>query len=259
MYQGAEIYLPRKKKVREAFRSNTYRIFDEKVPERLNPDEVIKDHKHVSRDPEVTEMLKTRNIPQPYKIKFIRTNVRFLNEPIVHMETDNTKDEQSKWWLNTSDKNEPRKTAYSKESTQRHDYQPITHIPVTRVREERNKPPATGIIPTLSPLGQPKELVEHVSFIHQYDSRRIHNQPYQGKRHGAFVWSERGAMGPSAFQSSEGLRSDSEGETYNMNSSQHALQSSPHMYVSTGTFSTQSNPDHGNSYSRNDKMAGIPA
>ncbi|KAK3562228.1 hypothetical protein QTP86_031149 [Hemibagrus guttatus] len=148
MYQGAEIYLPRKKKVREAFRSNTYRIFDEKVPERLNPDEVIKDHKHVSRDPEVTEMLKTRNIPQPYKIKFIRTNVRFLNEPIVHMETDNTKDEQSKWWLNTSDKNEPRKTAY---------------------------------IPTLSPLGQPKELVEHVSFIHQYDSRRIHNQPYQGK------------------------------------------------------------------------------
>ncbi|KAB5558895.1 hypothetical protein PHYPO_G00022500 [Pangasianodon hypophthalmus] len=259
MYQRAEIYLPRKKKVPEAFRSNTYRIFDEKVPERLNPDEAYKDHKYASRDPEVTEMLKTHNIPQPYNVKFIRTNVRFLNEPIVHMETENTKDEQCKWWLNTPDKKVPRKTTYSKESTQRRDYQPITHIPVTRVQEERTKLPATGIIPTLSPLGQPKELVEHMSFIHQYDSRRNHDQPYQGKRHGAFVWSERGEMGPSAFQSSEGLRSDSEGKTYNMNLSQHALLSSPQMYVSTGTFSTQSSPDHGNSYSRNDKMAGIPA
>ncbi|XP_053491566.1 uncharacterized protein LOC128614222 isoform X8 [Ictalurus furcatus] len=185
MYQRAEIHLPRKKKVREAFRSNTYRIFDENIPERLNPDEVYKDHKYASRDPEATEALKTHNIPQPYNVKFIRTNVRFLNEPIVHMETENTKDEQSKWWLNTPDKKDPRKTAYSKESTQRRDYQPITHIPVTRVREARNKTPATGIIPTLGPLGQPEELVEHMSFIHQYDSRRIHDQPYQGR-----IWAE---------------------------------------------------------------------
>ncbi|XP_053491562.1 uncharacterized protein C2orf73 homolog isoform X5 [Ictalurus furcatus] len=270
MYQRAEIHLPRKKKVREAFRSNTYRIFDENIPERLNPDEVYKDHKYASRDPEATEALKTHNIPQPYNVKFIRTNVRFLNEPIVHMETENTKDEQSKWWLNTPDKKDPRKTAYSKESTQRRDYQPITHIPVTRVREARNKTPATGIntwasspmlntnpdtemdshckrfiFPTLGPLGQPEELVEHMSFIHQYDSRRIHDQPYQGRRHGAFVWSKREAMGPSAFQSSEGLRSDSEGKTYNMNSSQHALLSSLQRDVSTGTFSTQSTPDQG--------------
>lgn len=55
---------------------------------------MIKDHKYASRDPEVTETLKTHNIPQPYKVKLIRTNVRFLNEPIVHVETDNTKDEQ---------------------------------------------------------------------------------------------------------------------------------------------------------------------
>ncbi|XP_053491561.1 uncharacterized protein LOC128614222 isoform X4 [Ictalurus furcatus] len=222
MYQRAEIHLPRKKKVREAFRSNTYRIFDENIPERLNPDEVYKDHKYASRDPEATEALKTHNIPQPYNVKFIRTNVRFLNEPIVHMETENTKDEQSKWWLNTPDKKDPRKTAYSKESTQRRDYQPITHIPVTRVREARNKTPATGIntwasspmlntnpdtemdshckrficvflelflsrcgFPTLGPLGQPEELVEHMSFIHQYDSRRIHDQPYQGR-----IWAE---------------------------------------------------------------------
>ncbi|XP_053369823.1 uncharacterized protein C2orf73-like [Clarias gariepinus] len=251
MYQRTEINLPRKKKVPEAFRSNTYRIFDEKVPERLNPDEANKDHKYASRDPEVAEILKTHNIPQPYNVKFIRTNVRFLNEPLVYMETENTRDEQSKWWLNTPDKKVTRKTAYSQESTQRRDYPPVMDIPVTRVREQRNnKPPATGIIPTLSPLGQPKELVEHMSFIHQYDSRRIHDQPYQEKRHGAFVWSERGAMGPCAFQNSDGLRSDSEGKTYNMNFSHLALQSSPQMDVSTGTFSTQSSPDHGNSCSK---------
>lgn len=77
-----------------AFSSNTYRIFDEKIPEPLNPDEVYKDHKYASRDPEVTEVLKTHNIPQPHNVRFIRTNVRFLNEPIVLMETENTKDEQ---------------------------------------------------------------------------------------------------------------------------------------------------------------------
>lgn len=77
-----------------ALSSNTYRIFDEKVPERLHPDEAYKEHKYVSRGPKVTEMLKTHNIPQPHNVRFIRTNVRFLNEPIVRMETENTKAEQ---------------------------------------------------------------------------------------------------------------------------------------------------------------------
>lgn len=77
-----------------ALSSNSYRIFDEKVPERLNPDQVYKEHKYESREPKATEMLKTHNIPQPHNVKFIRTNVRFLNEPIVHMETEHTKDEQ---------------------------------------------------------------------------------------------------------------------------------------------------------------------
>lgn len=74
--------------------SNTYRIFDRNVPDRLNPDEVYRDHKYATRDPDEAELLKTHNIPQPYNIKFIRTNVRFLNEPIAHIEMQNPKAEQ---------------------------------------------------------------------------------------------------------------------------------------------------------------------
>lgn len=74
--------------------SNTFRIFDESIPDRLQPDKVYKDHKYATRALEESELLKTHNVPQPYNAKFIRTNVRFLNAPVLHMETDNTKDEQ---------------------------------------------------------------------------------------------------------------------------------------------------------------------
>ncbi|XP_072517107.1 ciliary microtubule inner protein 6-like [Salminus brasiliensis] len=195
MYQRAEICLPRKKRVPDSFRSNTYRLFDETVPDRLNPDEVYKNHRYASRDAEEAELLKTHNVPQPANVKFIRTNVRFLNQPVALMETESAVAEQFNWWSNTVDKDVARKPVYSKDSTQRRDYQAMPYTPGTRVKEEKSRPLATGIIPTLSPLGQPKELVERMSFIHQFDSRRLQDQPYQGKRHGAFVWSERGSKG----------------------------------------------------------------
>ncbi|KAI4899486.1 hypothetical protein NFI96_017597, partial [Prochilodus magdalenae] len=224
--------------------SNTYRVFDENVVERLKPDEVYRDHKYAARDAAETELLKTHNIPQPYNAKFIRSNVRFLNEPVTHMGTESTVAEQCRWWSTSLDRAGGSKPVYSKDSTQRSDYQAIACTPVTRATVERNRSPATGIIPTLSPLGQPKELVEHMSFVHQFDSRRLQDQPYQGKRHGAFVWNERGARGPGAFQSVEGL-----------NSSQHApLSHSPlQMCESTGSLSTQPDPDAGGSYSPTEK------
>ncbi|XP_066504498.1 uncharacterized protein C2orf73-like [Hoplias malabaricus] len=207
MYQRAEICLPRKKRVLDSYRPNTYRVFSEKVPDRLKPDEIYRDHRYESRDAGETELLKTHNVPQPYYAKFIRTNVRFLNDPIAHMETESTAAEQFNWWSNSLDSDVATKAGYSKDTTQRRDYQAITITPATRTRGERIRPPATGIIPTLSPLGQPKELVEPMSFIHQFDSRRLKDQPYQGKRHGAFVWRERGVKGSSTFQSVEGLNS----------------------------------------------------
>ncbi|KAG9267045.1 hypothetical protein AMEX_G19721 [Astyanax mexicanus] len=198
MYQRAEICMPRKKRVLDSFRSNTYRIFDENIPERLKPDQIYKDHRYASRDAEETELQKTHNIPQPSNAKFIRTNVKFLNEPVAFMETASTVADQFNCCPNTVDKDVARKPLYSTETTQRRDFQAIPHTPVTEVKgERRSRAPATGIIPTLAPLGEPKELVELMSFTQQFDSRKLQDQPDQGKRHGAFVWSEKGSEGVS--------------------------------------------------------------
>ncbi|KAG1950136.1 hypothetical protein F2P79_011736 [Pimephales promelas] len=90
MNHNAEIFLPRKKKVLESFQSNTFRIFDETVPERLDPVRGHRNRRCPAGEPRETER---RNIPHPHNCSFIRTNVRFLNEPIAHMDT-----EQFDWW-----------------------------------------------------------------------------------------------------------------------------------------------------------------
>ncbi len=71
--------------------SNTFRIFDETLPERLDPVWVYQNHTNPARDPREPE---NRNVPHPHNARFIRTNVRFLNEPIAHMKTRHTDTEQ---------------------------------------------------------------------------------------------------------------------------------------------------------------------
>ncbi|KAK6300194.1 hypothetical protein J4Q44_G00282920 [Coregonus suidteri] len=188
--------------------SNTYRIFDGKIPDRLDPDKVYKFHSYPKRDPKEYDQLKIHNTPQMYNAKFIRTNVRFMNAPISHMETESTMAEQCHWWPNTSYHDVSTQAPYRKDSTQRKDYQAIqqTHALVRHGRNN-NRVPASGIIPILSPIGSPKVLLEHMSFIHQYDSRKLQHQPYQGRRHGALVWSEAGPRSPgveSTYLNAEG-------------------------------------------------------
>ncbi|XP_051528470.1 uncharacterized protein C2orf73 homolog isoform X1 [Myxocyprinus asiaticus] len=153
MYHRAEIRLPRKKKVWESFHSNTFRIFDETLPERLEPTNVYQNHKYPSRDLQESEVLKTHNIPHPHYAKFIRNNVRFLNDPIAYMETQHTMAEQFNWWSNSFSHDVSRKAPHSKASTQRSDFQPIRDVLLTRVREA-DRPSATGIIPALCSLDQ---------------------------------------------------------------------------------------------------------
>ncbi|KAK9966946.1 hypothetical protein ABG768_004021 [Culter alburnus] len=150
-YHNAEICLPRKKKVWECFHSNTFRIFDETVPERLDPLRVYQNHKYPVRAPQEPE---TRNVPHPQHGGFIRTNVRFLNEPVAHME--NTHTEQLNWSSNGPEEAPAVKAAHSNASTQRRDFQPIRDAPV-RVRET-SRPAARGIVPALSSFDQSEKL-----------------------------------------------------------------------------------------------------
>ncbi|KAL1265378.1 hypothetical protein QQF64_003405 [Cirrhinus molitorella] len=140
MYHYAEICLPRKKKVWESFHSNTFRIFDEMLPERLDPAHVYQNHKCPGRDLRKSE---THNVPHPHNARFIRTNVRFLNEPIAHMKTRHTETEQFNWWSDSPKEHRPVKPPYSKASTQRSDFQPIRDASVRE--QETNRPTATGI------------------------------------------------------------------------------------------------------------------
>ncbi|XP_050979071.1 uncharacterized protein C2orf73 homolog [Labeo rohita] len=149
VYHYAEICLPRKKKVWESFHSNTFRIFDETVPERLDPVRVYQNHKRHARDPRESE---TRNVPHPHNARFITTNVRFLNEPIAHMKTRHAETDQFTWWSNSPKEDGPVKAPYSKGSTQRSDFQPIRAAPVRE--RETNRPAATGIIPALNSFEQ---------------------------------------------------------------------------------------------------------
>ncbi|XP_051528471.1 uncharacterized protein LOC127426042 isoform X2 [Myxocyprinus asiaticus] len=114
MYHRAEIRLPRKKKVWESFHSNTFRIFDETLPERLEPTNVYQNHKYPSRDLQESEF---------------------------------------NWWSNSFSHDVSRKAPHSKASTQRSDFQPIRDVLLTRVREA-DRPSATGIIPALCSLDQ---------------------------------------------------------------------------------------------------------
>ncbi|KAJ8366110.1 hypothetical protein SKAU_G00149410 [Synaphobranchus kaupii] len=193
MYQCAEICLPRKKRVPESFHSNTYRIFDEDVPERLDSCKVYKDHIFPNRSAEEVDHYKTHNNPQPHNVKFIRTNVRWLNAPISHIETNCTVAEQSQWWPNGSDQMVTPKAPYSRDSIQRSDFQAPQNssTPCTRRGCNPQNSAASGIVPTLSPAEEQKVLQERISFIHQYNSRRLKDQPFQGKEGGAaFLRSE---------------------------------------------------------------------
>ncbi|KAM3932529.1 LOW QUALITY PROTEIN: ciliary microtubule inner protein 6 [Leptodactylus fuscus] len=133
-------------------------------------------------------------MPHPYHAKFIRDNVRFLNEPITYMLTSNTKHRQTEWWPRYEENVYLHKPSYNLMTTQRSDFRHQTYSsPQTRHGCNPHKSPLHGIVPLASPRGRnrlPKLLQEEISFLHQYDSRLTPNEPIRGKRHGAFVWKE---------------------------------------------------------------------
>ncbi|XP_059504503.1 uncharacterized protein C2orf73-like isoform X2 [Stegostoma tigrinum] len=160
-----------------------------------------------------------RNKPQPHYARYIRSNTRFINEPFAYMEAEDTLPEQLHWMKHESPFLTQRVSAYSLESTQRHDYQKITAEAHAQTRHgcNPNKYPCSGIVPQVDPrelLTPPKNCKEYISFIHQYDARKCPNEPIRGKRHGAFVCtqinSQSGKIAPKgekAFLVTEGSHS----------------------------------------------------
>ncbi|XP_043911072.1 uncharacterized protein C2orf73 homolog [Protopterus annectens] len=219
MYQTLEIYMSRKKRVQGQFYPNTYRIFDERIPnESMGEEKYNLSYVHRKPDPlpQHPRSPTRHNIPHPYYARFINTNPHTLNEPVIHMETKVTIDQQHHWWPSGTSHTEQHKPKYSKQSTQRMDYQNLENwpLPKRRYNMNPNRSPASGIVPladSRTPHSAPKILLEKVSYHHQYNSRASPNEPIRGKRHGAFVWSEinpkSGTMAPKgaeAFLSTAG-------------------------------------------------------
>ncbi|XP_053565318.1 uncharacterized protein C2orf73 homolog [Bombina bombina] len=205
MYQTMEIYMGKKKKVQNRFLPNTYRIFNENLLD------VSLDEAQVSRPPASTKFEKVcqhprspdrNNMPHPNYARFLEDNVRFLREPICHMETAYSRHKQMDWWPNNEENLSLHKPSYDRTTTQRNDYRKLVYTcsPQTRHGCNPHKFPLRGIAPLASPrtkIRLPKLLQEEISYVHKYDSRSTPNEPIRGKRHGAFVWKEiKTANGP---------------------------------------------------------------
>ncbi|XP_072265791.1 ciliary microtubule inner protein 6 [Pyxicephalus adspersus] len=197
MYQTMEIYMARKKKVPDRLLPNTYRLFDENLFD-VSLDQNKMKHPPLfqkSNNPLPHPRSPNRNnMPHPYYAKFIRDNVRFLNNPLTFMETASTKNQQTEWWPRKEESVLRHKPSYDLTTTQRSNFCNLSYSShQTRHGCNPHKTPLSGIVPLASPRGRnrlPKLFQEEISFIHQYDSRLTPNEPIRGKRHGGFVWKE---------------------------------------------------------------------
>ncbi|XP_018419829.1 PREDICTED: uncharacterized protein C2orf73 homolog [Nanorana parkeri] len=197
MYQTMEIYMARKKKVPDRILPNTHRLFDENLFD-VSMDENRMKHPPLffksNNPPPHPRSPNRNNMPHPYYAKFIRDNVRFLNEPVNYMGTASTENKQTEWWPRTEESIPLHKPSYDRTSTQRSNFCKLAYSShQTRHGCNPHKTPLRGIVPLASPRdrnGLPKLFQEEVSFLHQYDSRLTPNEPIRGKRHGGFVWRE---------------------------------------------------------------------
>nr|XP_060611087.1 uncharacterized protein C2orf73 homolog [Anolis sagrei ordinatus] len=171
---------------------DTFRVFNIEIPQRNNIYEKMPEiYKPGKPKPRYT--LEWRHNPQPIHAKFIKTNTKFLNEPVLYMETEDTKRKQDHWWPTHEAFMQRPKAPYDPKSTQRSDFQKPTCrlVPVIKYTKRQ---PSHGIVPLTSPrpsLGSlPRIFQEQISFKHNYDARATPNIPYQGKKRGTFVWTQ---------------------------------------------------------------------
>ncbi|XP_044284175.1 uncharacterized protein C2orf73 homolog [Varanus komodoensis] len=186
---------------------DTFRIFNLTFPERNNLIEKIQDNYPPNRQ-QPQYVLEWRNTPQPLHAKCIRTNTKFLNEPIFYMDTEDTKTKQDCWWPASEPLVQRPKPPYDKQSTQRCDFQEPSCTLSRPIKYSRILQPSRGIVPLAvprSPVSLPRLFEERLTFNQHYDARATPCIPYQGKKHGSFVWTEiKPARGTAAPEGTEG-------------------------------------------------------
>ncbi|XP_003216202.3 uncharacterized protein C2orf73 homolog [Anolis carolinensis] len=171
---------------------DSFRVFNIELPQRNNILEKMPEM-YTPGKPKPRYMLEWRHNPQPIHAKFIKTNTKFLNEPVLYMETEDTKRKQGHWWPTHGAFMQRPKAPYDPKSTQRSDFQkpPCKLVPAIKYTKRQ---PTHGIVPLTSPRPSPGSLPrlfqEQISFKHNYDSRATPNIPYQGKKCGTFVWTQ---------------------------------------------------------------------
>nr|XP_014353421.1 PREDICTED: uncharacterized protein C2orf73 homolog isoform X2 [Latimeria chalumnae] len=174
---------------------NTNRIFNEDISdtslglERYNLEYSF----NVRKPPQCLQI--QEKIPHPCYAKSIRANTKFYNEPILYIDIKDTTTEKFHWLRHETPCKVQHVLPYSKQTTQRSEFQDIKQRPPAQTRHGSNpyKTPASGIVPLATPRGletSSKNLLERMTFHYLCGSSKPSLAPVQRKRHGAFVWTE---------------------------------------------------------------------
>nr|XP_056709375.1 uncharacterized protein C2orf73 homolog [Euleptes europaea] len=171
---------------------DTFRIFNLELPERSN---ILKkfQERYTPRGHDHNLSLEWRGTAQPYYVKFIKTNPRFLNKPIGFLDTEEPKAKEGHWWPCSEPLVHRPKPSYDKQSSQRIDFQKPNCKLSRPIKYCSLMLPSRGIVPLAFPetlTSLPNIFQEKISFKHHYNARATPCIPYQGKRQGAFVWQE---------------------------------------------------------------------
>ncbi|XP_064622701.1 uncharacterized protein C2orf73 homolog [Lineus longissimus] len=195
--------ISRKKEVSGKYAPSTFRV--------MSNDAEVMNAKYQESFPSVNERLPDMpvernpyptdfrfNNPHPYNCKFLRHNVRFINEPVCTVFTSDVRSEQPHWWPSRTSNTPLKKPPFTRDTTVRRDF---TYDTLTvqsqlkggnsRHQANPNKSSSLGIVP-VNDLGERDGKVrvhkENISYEHQYNSRLDPNYPIRAKRHGSFVW-----------------------------------------------------------------------
>lgn len=139
-----------------------------------------------------------KNKPQPTAVTFLRQNPRFVCEPICHVDTLIPKDEAfCSWWPNEIKDHAVIKPKYTYHSTSRTDYRNFSLDSPRCASYSRHEvltqkaPKPEGnitIVPGCSSPQAMPNMLEKISYEHQFNSRLDPSFPVRGRRHGCFVW-----------------------------------------------------------------------